>query len=103
MCIRTDHRPWAPRPQYIGEHPNITDIGAQAFVPMRTRGKQGSTGAFDEETGTFVRCRLLILFVADIYTPVRLDPRALKLTIMEWIPDPPGWQEPLAPNERRAS
>ena len=48
---------------------------------MSTRGKKGSTGAFDEENGTFVHCRLLILFVTDIYTHMRLDPRVLKLTI----------------------
>ena len=88
MCIRADHHPVAPRPQYIGEHPNIIDIDVQSFVPMRTCGKKGSTGAFDEETGSFVHCRLLILFVADIYTPMRLDSRALKLTIKEWDSKP---------------
>jgi hypothetical protein len=101
-CIRADHHPWAPRPQYIGEHLNIPDIDAQSFVPMRTRGKKRSTGAFDEETSAFVHCRLRLLFVTDIYTPMRLDPLALKLAMKLRIPDPSGWQQPLSSNKRRA-
>ena len=88
MCIGADHHPGAPRAQYIGEHPNITDVAAQSFVPMRTRGKKGSRGAFDEETGAFVHDRLRILFVTDIYTPVHLDPRVLKLAMKLRIPEP---------------
>ena len=73
MRIRADHHPGAPGPQYVGEHPNVTTIPSQSFVPMRICRKRESAGAFDAETGAFVHCKLLILFVADIHTPLRVD------------------------------